>query len=33
MLINQSVTIKSQYLDVIKNLNETINQLNYLNYK
>ena len=33
MLINQSITIKSQYLDVIKNLNETINQLNYLNNK
>lgn len=33
MLINQSVTIKSQYLDVIKSLNEAINQLNYLNNK
>jgi cobalt-zinc-cadmium resistance protein CzcA len=33
MLINQSVTIKSQYLDVIKSLNETINQLIYLNNK
>ena len=33
MLINQSVTIKSQYLDVTKTLNETISQLNYLNYK
>jgi cobalt-zinc-cadmium resistance protein CzcA len=33
MLINQSVTIKSQYLDVIKSMNETINQLIYLNNK
>jgi cobalt-zinc-cadmium resistance protein CzcA len=33
MLTNQSVTIKSQYLDVIKSLNESINQLNYLNNK
>ena len=33
MLMNQSITIKSQYLDVIKSLNETINQLNYLNNK
>jgi cobalt-zinc-cadmium resistance protein CzcA len=33
MLTNQSVTIKSQYLDVIKSLNEAINQLNYLNNK
>ena len=33
MLINQSVAIKSQYLDVIKSLNEAINQLNYLNNK
>ncbi len=31
MLINQAVTVKSQYIDVIKSLNETINQLNYLN--
>jgi cobalt-zinc-cadmium resistance protein CzcA len=30
ILSNQSVSIKSQYLDVIKNLNEAINQLNYL---
>jgi heavy metal efflux system protein len=30
MLTNQSVTIKSQYLDVIKSLNQAINQLNYL---
>jgi len=30
MLTNQSITIKSEYLDVIKSLNETINQLNYL---
>lgn len=30
MLTNQAVTIKSQYLDVIKSLNESINQLNYL---
>lgn len=33
MLINQSATIKSQYLDVIKSLNEAINQLNYLSNK
>ena len=33
MLTNQSVSIKSQYLDVIKNLNDAINQLNYLNNK
>ena len=33
MLINQSVSIKSQYIDLIKNLNETINQINYLNSK
>ncbi|MGN6540495.1 MAG: CusA/CzcA family heavy metal efflux RND transporter [Ginsengibacter sp.] len=30
MLINQSISIKSEYLDVIKSLNGTINQLNYL---
>jgi cobalt-zinc-cadmium resistance protein CzcA len=33
VLINQAVTIQSQYVDVIKNLNETINQINYLNSK
>ena len=33
MLMNQSITIKSQYLDVIRSLNESINQLNYLNNK
>ncbi len=31
MLTNQAVTIRSQYIDVIKSLNETINQMNYLN--
>jgi cobalt-zinc-cadmium resistance protein CzcA len=31
MLINQAMATKSQYLDVIKSLNETINLLNYLN--
>src|SRR6185312_2724576 len=31
ILTNQAVTIRSQYIDVIKSLNETINQLNYLN--
>lgn len=30
MLINQSISIKSEYLDVIKSLNGTIDQLNYL---
>lgn len=30
MLVNQSISIKSEYLDVIKSLNGTINQLNYL---
>ncbi len=33
VLMNQVVTIQSQYIDVIKNLNETINQINYLNSK
>jgi len=33
VLINQAVTIQSQYLDVIKSLNEAINQMNYLNSK
>jgi cobalt-zinc-cadmium resistance protein CzcA len=33
VLMNQSVTIQSQYIDVIKNLNETINQISYLNSK
>jgi cobalt-zinc-cadmium resistance protein CzcA len=33
VLMNQVVTIQSQYVDVIKNLNETINQINYLNSK
>src|SRR6185437_1995934 len=33
VLMNQAVTIQSQYIDVIKNLNETINQINYLNSK
>ncbi len=33
ILINQSVSIQSQYIDVIKNLNESINQINYLNSK
>jgi cobalt-zinc-cadmium resistance protein CzcA len=33
VLMNQAVTIQSQYVDVIKNLNETINQINYLNSK
>ena len=33
ILINQSVTIKSQYLDINRNLNDAINQLNYLNNK
>ncbi|MDQ2862887.1 MAG: TolC family protein, partial [Bacteroidota bacterium] len=33
VLINQAVAIQSQYVDVIKNLNETINQINYLNSK
>jgi len=31
ILTNQAVTIRSQYIDVIKSLNETINQINYLN--
>jgi cobalt-zinc-cadmium resistance protein CzcA len=33
MLMNQAVTIRSQYIDVIKSLNETVSQLNYLDYK
>jgi len=33
VLMNQAVTIQSQYIDVIKSLNETINQINYLNSK
>ncbi len=33
VLMNQAVTIQSQYIEVIKNLNETINQINYLNSK
>jgi cobalt-zinc-cadmium resistance protein CzcA len=33
MLTNQAVTIRSQYIDAIKNLNDAINQLNYLNSK
>jgi cobalt-zinc-cadmium resistance protein CzcA len=31
VLTNQAVTIRSQYIDVIKSVNETINQINYLN--
>ena len=33
VLTNQSISIQSQYLDVIKSLNESINQINYLNSK
>jgi cobalt-zinc-cadmium resistance protein CzcA len=33
MLINQAVNIRSQYIDAVKNLNDAINQLNYLNNK
>ncbi|MFZ1798345.1 MAG: CusA/CzcA family heavy metal efflux RND transporter [Chitinophagaceae bacterium] len=33
ILINQSVSIQSQYIDVVKNLNESINQIYYLNSK
>lgn len=33
MLINQSLTIKSNYLDAIKAINEHIILINYLNYK
>ena len=33
VLINQAVSIQSQYIDVIKNLNESINHINYLNSK
>ncbi|HTM67326.1 MAG TPA: CusA/CzcA family heavy metal efflux RND transporter [Flavipsychrobacter sp.] len=33
ILTNQAVTIKSQYLDAIKNLNDAVHQLNYLNNK
>jgi cobalt-zinc-cadmium resistance protein CzcA len=33
LLINQSVTIKSEYLDIVKKLNEAVNQLNYINNK
>lgn len=33
VLTNQAVAIQSQYIDAIKNLNETIHQINYLNSK
>lgn len=33
ILINQAVAIQSQYIDVIKSLNEAINQIHYLNSK
>ena len=33
MLTNQAISIQSNYLDAIKNLNETIIQLNYLTSK
>jgi cobalt-zinc-cadmium resistance protein CzcA len=33
MLTNQAVTVRSQYIDAIKNLNDAINQLKYLNNK
>lgn len=33
VLINQAVAIQSQYIDVIKSLNEAINQIHYLNSK
>lgn len=33
VLMNQAVAIQSQYIDAIKNLNETIHQINYLNSK
>ena len=33
VLMNQAINIKSQYIDVIKNINEVINQINYLNFK
>ncbi len=31
VLTNQAINTQSQYLDVIKSLNETVNQINYLN--
>ena len=33
MLTNQAISIQSEYVDAIKNLNETIIQINYLNNK
>jgi cobalt-zinc-cadmium resistance protein CzcA len=33
MLTNHAVTIRSQYIDAVRNLNDAINQLNYLNTK
>ena len=33
ILVNQSIDIRSQYLDAVKNMNDAINQINYLNSK
>ena len=33
MLVNQSITIRSNYLDLVKTLNQTVIQLNYLTSK
>jgi hypothetical protein len=33
MITNQALHIQSEYIDAIKNLNETIIQINFLNTK
>ena len=33
ILVNQAIDIRSQYLDAVKNMNDAINQINYLNSK
>jgi cobalt-zinc-cadmium resistance protein CzcA len=33
ILVNQAIGIRSQYLDAVKNMNDAINQINYLNSK
>jgi len=33
ILVNQAIDIRSQYLDAVKNINDAINQINYLNSK
>ena len=33
ILVNQAIDLRSQYLDAVKNMNDAINQINYLNSK